>query len=603
MTNASDAGFTSDLAHEVWASRYRYGSAERAIGDSWDRVARAIASVEPRDRAAWERSFRRILEGFRFLPAGRILAGAGTARDVTLFNCFVMDFIDDSVDAIFEELRRSAVTMQWGGGIGVDFSTLRPRGAVAAMRGNLASGPVSFMRIWDAMCATMLSTGARRGAMMGTLRCDHPDIEEFIDAKRRAGALTNFNLSVQVTDELMAAVEADDEFALCFPADGVPEAGDVKHVRWPGCAAKVPCRIVRRLPARALWRRIMSAAYDSAEPGVLFVDEINRSNNLHYCEHITSTNPCGEVPLPPNGACDLGSVNLCAFVREPFSPRAAIDLEALERTVRTATRLLDDIIDLSAFPLREQAEHVTATRRLGLGLTGLGDALAMLGLEYDSPAGRAAAREWLESIRDAAYRESTVLAEERGSFPAFEREPYLSGEYVRTLPADIRDAIAHHGIRNSHLIAIAPTGTISLLANNVSSGIEPVYALEGMRRVLDDKGTVQSLHSVDYAFSVWCRDHDGAPPPSLVTAAELSPEAHLQMLAALQPLVDNSVSKTINVDEQVSHETFSSIYTRAYALGLKGCTVFRPNEVTGYVLSDEVAPGDVHCCTPEREAD
>ena len=597
----------NELSRLVWASKYRYRPAdaapESAVTDTWDRIARAVAGVERSGKDSWRQAFRRELDDFRFLPAGRILAGAGTGRETTLANCFVTGFIEDSIDGIFEHLKQSALTMQWGGGIGCDFSTLRPRGARAVTRGAIASGPVSFMRIWDAMCETLLSTGARRGAMMGTLRCDHPDIETFIDAKRQPGALRNFNLSVQITDDFMAALAADRDWPLCFPTEGPPAPADAVMRRWPGRGEDVRCAVWRRVGARALWKRIMDAAYDAAEPGVLFVDRINRLNNLYYCERITSTNPCGEVPLPAHGACNLGSVNLTAFVGRPFSPQAAVDFEALDETVGIAVRLLDDVVDLSNYPLREQAEQARATRRIGLGVTGLGDALIMLGLHYDSDAGRAAARRVLERIRDRAYRASTELAAEKGSFPSFQRDAYLAGEYARSLPSEIRERIARQGIRNSHLLAIAPTGTISLLANNVSSGIEPVFALEGERRVLDDGGTPQTHPTVDYAFALWSAERRGPLPRTFVTAAELSPDAHLEMLAALQPLVDNSISKTINVAAALPRPTFAEIYARAYRLGLKGCTVFRPNAISGEVLTAARDGAGIHCCTPDREAD
>jgi len=596
-----------ELARHIWSTKYRHvpstGSPEASIVATWDRVAGAIAGVEGAERDRLKASFLDAMHGFKFLPAGRILAGAGTEHQTTLFNCFVMGYIEDSIESIFEHLKQGAITMQCGGGIGVDFSTLRPRGSEAATRGTIASGPVSFMKVWDAMCATLLSTGARRGAMMGTLRCDHPDVEEFVDAKRDAAALRNFNVSVQITDELMAAVAADREWELCFPADEHSAGGETKLLRWPGRDSELPCRVWRRVPARSLWRRIMDAAYDSAEPGVLFVDRINAVNNLHYREHITSTNPCGEIPLPAYGACDLGSINLAAFVRQPFTPSAALDDDAIERIVPVAVRMLDDVIDLSVYPLPEQAEQARSSRRIGLGITGLGDALIMLGLHYDSEAGRETAKDALERIRNAAYRASIRLAGEKGDFPSFERDAYLAGAYVETLPDDIRDDISRRGIRNSHLMAIAPTGTISLLANNVSSGIEPVYALEGERRVLNRDGASEIRRTVDFAYAAWRREHSGTLPKSFVTAEALPPEAHLGMLAGLQPLVDNSISKTINVAEDIPREEFAGIYERAHALGLKGCTVFRPNPITGSILSAQPPAGGAYCCTIEREGD
>lgn len=596
----------NELSRSVWRAKYRHfvpgAAAEAGLADTWDRVAGALASVERGAAIDWRTVFRGALEDFKFLPAGRILAGAGTGRQTTLANCFVMDFIDDSIDGIFERLKQSAVTMQWGGGIGCDFSTLRPKGTPAAARGTIASGPVSFMRVWDAMCATLLSTGARRGAMMGTLRCDHPDVETFVDAKREAAVLRNFNLSVQVTDAFMAAVDGGRDWPLVFPSeDG--ETPDTITTTWPGFEGPTACRVWRRVDARALWRRIMDAAYETAEPGVLFVDRINRANNLYYREHLTTTNPCGEIPLPANGACTLGSLNLTAFVERPFSKRAEIDLRGIEATTRAAIRMLDDSIDLSGYPLEEQAYQARATRRVGLGITGLGDALIMLGLRYDSEAGRTTARRVLETMRDAAYRVSTELAEEKGAFPSLDRDAYLDAEFVRALPESIRDRIARFGVRNSHLLAIAPTGTISLLANNVSSGIEPVFAFEAERRVLDADGQAIACQTEDFAFALWQRDFGGPLPANFVGAEDLDPESHLDMVAALQPFVDNSISKTINVAADIPREKFASIYERAHVLGMKGCTVFRPNVITGSVLTARGGGYGVQCCTPDREAD
>jgi ribonucleoside-diphosphate reductase alpha chain len=591
----------SEISRHVWETKYRdSAAAEPSVVATWQRVAAAAARVD--ERPGVERDFGELLGAFKFLPGGRILAGAGTAATRTLANCFVMGSIEDSVDGIFERLKESALTMQWGGGIGVDFSTLRPQGAAATTSGSIASGPVSFMRIWDAMCGTLLSTGARRGAMMATLRCDHPDVETFITAKREPGQLRNFNVSVQITDAFMEALAAGGDWPLCFPRDLDDAEGETLELHWPGRDGPVPCRVVRRVPAQALWRTIVDSAYDSAEPGVLFVDRINRENNLYYREHITCTNPCGEVPLPAHGACTLGSVNLTAFVREPFAASASLDLASLERTVTTAVRFLDDIVELSEYPLPAQRAQAQATRRIGLGVTGLADTLCMLGLNYDSDAARATAGGILEQIRDAAYRASVALAAEKGACPAFDRDAYLAGEFIARLPADIRDSMARSGVRNSHLLAVAPTGTISLLANNVSSGVEPIFSVESDRVVLDATGG-RTYRVVDYAAALWRRERRGPLPATFVTAAELSPDAHLAMLATLQPFVDHSISKTINVAENLPPEAVAGVFEKSYRLGLKGCTVFRPNPITGAVLTAVPPTSAVHCCTPDREAD
>ncbi len=615
----SDDLFRTEISRHIWDIKYRWRDGEilhdRTIQDTWRRVAGALAAVEPHDPAGWAERFYRLLEGLRFLPGGRILAGAGTGRRVTLFNCFVMGILEDSLDGIFEGLKEGALTMQQGGGVGYDFSTLRPRGTPAKSVGTIASGPVSFMHIWDAMCATLLSTGARRGAMMATLRCDHPDIEDFITAKHEPGRLRHFNLSVQVTDDFMQAVERDTDWALVFPVEeGLPD-GETVMRRWPGRPGPVPCRVLRRVRARALWEKIMRATYEYAEPGVLFIDRINRLNNLWYREYISATNPCGELPLPPYGACDLGSVNLSVFVRDPFTPQARLDWEAIRQTVTVAVRLMDNVIDASRFPLDRQREQARGARRIGLGITGLADALIMLGLHYGEEGARTLAAEVMRLLCHTAYRSSIELAKEKGPFPFFERERYLAGEFIRRLPADIQEGIARHGIRNSHLIAIAPTGTISLLANNVSSGIEPVYAFCHTRRLLELDGRYTEYELTDYAFRLYRERHataGGRLPRSFVDTTTLTPAAHLAMQAAIQPFVDSSISKTINVPRDYPFEDFQDIYQQAYALGLKGCTTFRPNPVTGEVLEASAPPpaaaeagGEpaAHCCSVEREAD
>jgi ribonucleoside-diphosphate reductase alpha chain len=601
----------ADISRHIWDTKYRFRDdgviRDQGIEDTWERIAAALAGVEPRDADHWRQRFYEALEDFRFLPGGRIQAGAGTGRRVTLFNCFVMGTVVDSMDGIFDALKEGAVTMQQGGGVGYDFSTLRPRGTPAHASGTIASGPVSFMAIWDRMCATLLSTGARRGAMMATLRCDHPDIEEFIAAKRSAGELVHFNLSVLVTDAFMEAVRTDAEWPLVFPADA-GEPGERLRRIWSGADAPVSCRVVRRVRARELWDRIMRATYEHAEPGILFVDRINQTNNLHYRERISATNPCGEIPLPPYGACDLGSINLTRFVREPFGPRAHLDLEAVGATAAVATRMLDNVIDLSRYPLAQQAEQAHGSRRIGLGLTGLADALIMLGLRYDQPAGRRLAAEVMEHICRSAYRTSVQLAREKQPFGFFERDAYLAAPFVRQLPADIRDGIADHGIRNSHVTAIAPTGTVSLLANNVSSGLEPVFDFHHDRRILEADGGYRVYALTDYAYALWQELHgpDTPAPAQFIDARSIAPRDHLAMQAALQPFVDNAISKTINVPETFPFEQFRDLYQQAYDAGLKGCTTFRPNPVTGAILSADGERRELpasHCCTIEREAD
>ena len=591
--------FTAEISRHIWETKYRLRGDDRTVEDTWRRVARSLAAVE-RD-PAWEDRFYEALSGFKFLPGGRIQAGAGTGRRVTLFNCFVMGTIEDSIDGIFEAIKEGALTMQQGGGVGYDFSTLRPRGAVARSVGGVASGPVSFMRIWDATCATLLSTGARRGAMMATLRCDHPDVLAFIEAKQTPGELRNFNLSVLVTDDLMRAVERNAEWPLVFPDSG--DGGETIARHWSGSLAPTPCRVHARLSARELWDRLMRATYDHAEPGVLFIDRINHLNNLWYREHISATNPCGEVPLPPYGACDLGSINLTAFVREPFTERASLDFDAIASVTRVAVRMLDDVIDASRFPLDKQAEIARGTRRIGLGLTGLADALIMLGHDYGERRARELAARAMATICHAAYRCSIELAREKGPFPFFEPERYLAGPFVSSLLPDIRDGIARHGIRNSHLTAIAPTGTISLLANNVSSGIEPVYDLRHRRRFLEPDGATVEHSLTDYALDRWRALRGAEPPPgNFVTALALPPAAHIEMQAALQPHVDNSISKTINVPADFPFDRFKDIYRYAFDRGLKGCTTYRPNPITGAVLEPSARDTKL-CCTPDREAD
>ena len=495
--------------------------------------------------------------------------------------------------------------MQQGGGVGYDFSTLRPSGEPARSVGVTASGPVSFMRIWDSMCATILSTGARRGAMMATLRCDHPDIEIFIAAKRDPGALRHFNLSVLVTDDFMRAVRENADWPLVFPLSGDESTVEVVERAWSGSSTPRRCKVLRRVGARALWDKIMQATYDYAEPGVIFIDRVNRMNNLWYCEQISATNPCGEIPLPHYGACNLGAINLTQFVRRPFTADGDLDLEGISATVATAVRLLDNVYDVSHFPLQKQANTARASRRVGIGLTGLADALVMLGIRYGSPESFALGEKVMQAICHSAYRTSIELACEKGSFPAFQADEYLAGEFIRSLPEDIVQGIRRHGLRNSHLTAIAPTGTISLLANNVSSGLEPIFDWEYTRRLREADGGFSEVRVDDYA----CRQfrlqygEDASLPAAFVRVGEIAPEAHIRMQAALQAHVDNAISKTINVPAEFDFDSFRSIYEKAYDMGLKGCTVFRPNPVTGQVLLANGGAVEKQCCSIEREAD
>lgn len=607
-----DNNLIEPISRKIWEEKYRYRERgeirDATIEDTWRRVAWALAAVEkPECADGWAARFYGLLQAFKFLPGGRILAGAGTGHRVTLFNCFVMGDVEDSIPGIFDALKESALTMQQGGGIGLDFSTLRPRGMVAQQVGAVASGPLSFMHIWDGMCSTILSTGARRGAMMATLSCDHPDIEAFIDAKRDPHSLRHFNLSVLVSDAFMAAVEQDGEWPLLFPLTPDEKfSGEIIERHWPSSETPQLCRVFRRVKARELWERLMRAAYDCAEPGVIFIDRVNQQNNLWYREHISATNPCGEVPLPAYGACNLGSLNLTRFVRQPFTSGASLDLDGISEAAALATRMLDNVYEASLFPLPQQAVVALATRRLGLGITGLADALIMLGLRYGSPESLHCADEIMARICHTAYRTSTRLAQEKGAFPGMELEKYLQGAFVSHLPADIQRDIRKYGVRNSHLTAIAPTGTISLLAGNVSSGLEPVYDWRCQRSVRAADGSLVACETQDYAYALFRSLHgeNASLPPAFVTAAELLPSDHLAMQAVLQRHVDNAISKTINVPQTLDFSAFGDLYLHAYRLGLKGCTAFRPNPVTGQVLTASASPRPERgCCSLEREAD
>jgi ribonucleoside-diphosphate reductase alpha chain len=559
--------FHAPIAESIWDMKYRFKEADGtpidgSVEDTWRRIARALAEVEA-DPAKWEAEFYAALEGFRFLPAGRITAGAGTGRSVTLFNCFVMGTIPDTMEGIFTGLKEAALTMQQGGGIGYDFSTIRPKGAEVKGVAADASGPLSFMDVWDAMCRTIMSAGSRRGAMMATMRCDHPDIESFIEAKRDPARLRMFNLSVLVTDAFMAAVKADGPWELVFGG-----------------------RVYRTVEARDLWNKIMRSTFDYAEPGVIFIDRINAMNNLGYVETIAATNPCGEQPLPPYGACLLGSINLPTLVTDAFEAHSSMDMKALDHLVRVAVRAMDNVVDASRFPLPEQQAEAKAKRRIGLGVTGLADALLMVGLRYGSEEAAKVTELWMHAIARAAYLASVDLAQEKGAFPLFDAEGFLASGNMAQMDADVREAIAQHGIRNALLTSVAPTGTISLYAGNVSSGIEPVFAYAYTRKVLQKDGSRTEEEVVDYAVRLWREKHGDAPlPDHFVNAQTLPPLDHVRMQAAAQKWVDSSISKTINCPEDISFDDFKEVYMAAWDQGCKGCTTYRPNDVTGSVLT------------------
>ena len=559
--------FVTPFSEQIWDMKYRYKDAgqiplDKTVTDSWSRVAKSLASVE-KSPERWEKIFYSTLEDFKFLPAGRILAGAGTGRSVTLFNCFVMGTVPDSIPGIFDMLKEAAITMQQGGGIGYDFSTIRPSGSDVKGVAADASGPLSFMNVWDSMCQTIMSAGSRRGAMMATMRCDHPDILSFVDAKSDSQKLRMFNLSVLVTDKFMDAVKNKKDWSLIFDK-----------------------KIYKTVSAKYLWDKIMQSTYDFAEPGVIFIDRINAMNNLNYCETISATNPCGEQPLPPYGACLLGSINLSKMIDAPFSENSKLNATLLKDTVSVAVRMMDNVIDVSKFPLASQEKEAHAKRRIGLGVTGLADALLMTGVRYGSDEAVAKTDEWLHLISREAYLASTELAQEKGSFPLLDVNQFLQSGNMVQMDDDVKEVIRSRGIRNALLTSIAPTGTISLYAGNVSSGIEPVFAYSYNRKVLQKDGTKREEEVIDYAVNLWKEKFGNKEfPDYFVNAQTLSPTDHVKMQAAAQKWIDSSISKTINCPEDISFEEFKEVYMAAWDQGCKGCTTYRPNAVTGSVLS------------------
>jgi len=560
-----------DIGVEIWNRKYRYeGSnglpADKTIEDTWRRVAKAAAAVE-KEQKEWEKKFFDILSGYRFLPGGRILSNAGTARAaVTMFNCYVMNKIDDSIEGIFDVVKDSAVTQKQGGGVGFDFSTIRPVNSHIKGCEAKSSGPISFMQVLDSTCRTIMSAGQRRGAQMAVMRCDHPDIQEFITAKRGNANLHMFNLSVAVTDKFIEAVRKNKDWDLVFEG-----------------------KVHKTVKAIELWELIMKSTYDYAEPGFILIDRVNQMNNMYYCENISATNPCGEQPLPPYGACLLGSVNLTRFVSNPFTPKAKIDFKGIEETVRTAVRFLDNIIEISGYPLEKQKEEAQKKRRMGIGITGLADLFMFMRTRYGSPESIKLAAEIMKTITYASYGASVELGKEKGVFPLFDKDKYPKGKFISSLPKELRNEIAKHGLRNSHLISIAPTGTISLFAGNISSGVEPVFAMTYDRKIRNTtEHDVSVVEVSDYAYRMYAQHkNDGKSklPDYFVTADNVTPEEHVKIQAELQKYVDSSISKTINIPTDYAYDKFKNIYMFAWEHGLKGCTTFRPSDKMTGILT------------------
>jgi len=596
------------ISLDVLREKYLKGE-ERSADDLFDRLARALASVEaPEQRAQWEARFRRNLAAGA-IGAGRIMSAAGSGIQATLINCFVQpvgDCIQGMDEAgfpgIYEALREAAETMRRGGGVGYDFSRIRPKGARVKGTASTASGPCSYINVFDQSCATVESAGARRGAQMGVLRIDHPDVLEFITAKRSPGRWNNFNVSVAVSDAFIDAVQHDREWELVHPAHPGAE-----HIA-AGAKQRADGQWVYQRPrARTLWDAIMRSAYDFAEPGILFLDQIQRDNNLRALETICATNPCGEQPLPPYGCCDLGPVILPRFVHHPFNHggTAAFDFAAFADSVALQVRALDNVLELTHWPLPQQHRESQAKRRIGVGFTGLGDTLVLLGLRYDSAAGREMARRIAETMRDAAYRASVELAREKGAFPLFDAASYLeAGTFASRLPPELQASIRAHGIRNSHLLSIAPTGTVSLaFADNASNGIEPAFSWTYLRKKREADGSRSQYEVQDHAWRLYrALGHDVSNLPDyFVSALEMSAHEHIAMMEAVQPYVDTAISKTVNVAADYPYEDFKDLYLQAWRAGLKGLATYRPNSILGAVLEtmpEAAAPAAPSAASP-----
>ncbi len=602
-----------EVCLDVLTEKYAKGKEKELSGEAMidairSRVAKSLADNEA-EPIAFEKHFSRALKS-GFIPGGRINSAAGTdIKNVTLINCFVQpvgDSISTNTDgktSIYSALKHAAETMRRGGGVGYDFSTIRPKGAVVKGTQSCASGPVSYMHLFNQSCSTVESAGSRRGAQMGVLRVDHPDIIEFITAKQTAGILNNFNISVGLTDDFMRALDTKEQFELVHEAEPFEDTVESEEHyqrddgKW----------VYKKIDPRELWDTIMHSTYNAAEPGVLFIDRINDDNNLHYCETIEATNPCGEVPIPDYGCCCLGSINLTHFVIDPFTEEATFDFDTFSETVSQSIRMLDNVLDVSAWPLKQQRQEAQNKRRVGLGYTGLGDTLIELGVRYDSEEGRRWAEELTIQMRDSAYQSSINIAKEKGAFPKFDTELYLQGEFTQRLPDSIRDQIKKHGIRNSHLLSIAPTGTISLaFADNCSNGIEPAFSWFYTRKKRMADGSTRDYQVEDHAYRLYGQlgNDQTQLPEAFVSALEISARDHMLMQAAIQPYIDASISKTVNVPEDYPFFQFQDLYQDAWKAKLKGITTYRPNSILGSVLSvesSEKQPQDLDQSEPDRK--
>lgn len=597
-----------DISVETLLEKYAKGE-EQSLEDLRKRVARGIADVEstPERKDAAEKDYLWAQQN-GFVPAGRINSAAGLPIKATLMNCFVQP-VGDSITndepgnpSIYKALAEAAETMRRGGGVGYDFSSIRPAGAKVKGTQSRASGPISYMSVFDKSCSTVESAGARRGAQMGVLRGDHPDIKAFITAKRN-GDLTNFNLSVGVSDALMEAVQSNGNIELVHAAE--PDDDLIKNGAYQ---REDGLWVYESVPAKEVWDLIMQSTYDFAEPGVLFIDQMNKENNLYYCETIRATNPCAEQPLPDYGCCDLGSINLTRCVTNPFTANAQFDYDHFAKLIRVAVRFLDAVLDATEWPLPEQRVEAMSKRRIGLGFLGLGSALVMLGLPYNSPEAHAQAESISRVLRDVAYQASVELAKEKGAFPMFDAEKYLAGQFVSRLPESIREEIKIHGIRNSHLLSIAPTGTITLVfADNASNGIEPAFSWVYNRKKRMPDGTHKIFEVADHAWRLYRAmgydvSDDSKLPPAFISAMQMSAHDHMRMLEVVQPYIDTSISKTVNVAEDYPYEDFRNLYMNGWKAGLKGLATYRPNSVLGSVLSVTPAPSEQTQPAPQVES-